>query len=671
MPFTPSTAKSESAPMSNANVQKQTMRGFGDPAIDEAQETDVQTQLDHAMQFGHGVSPSIQRQTEPSLEEDEEKLQRQTEPGLEEEDEELPVQAKLTIGQPGDKYEQEADQMAAKVMRMPEPEMAKPDNQVGAGLVPAQLQEKPSIQREVMPEEEKEEALQAKPQVQAKGGTPTVPENFEGQLASHRGGGQPLSDETRAFMEPRFGMDFSDVRVHETPDLTNAIQAQAFTHGQDIYFNSGKYNPGSSGGKELLAHELTHVVQQRHEAVYRQLKKKSSHQNFWEWYGSGERNGGQAYLALRTELERRGFSFLTRISVGNETDGSFLWQKGFPDRNTFANEVAWSIKLSSGNWSWATVKTIVPKCQKWLSLELMQDLANGRSTLVAQIDAAESDHDRRTKMERLHSYDVSILNRLRRLTNNIIDRWHHPDPKVQDAVLAALQLDAVFNAESDLDLPTAEAHTAAYQDAQMTSTHDWCGFFAARQYVRSNLDRDLRKGLFHVNNVEDYFNYNYERSNRIKKWIYVENSWKEIKDYHRSRGSNRKWLNHQEVQVSGLDIRSGDIVVLDHQGDGTGDHIVMAHSWDPLTNILITIGGNDSGYQIVSNSSQSNLNTQDTERQRLEDSTGRSLRPGNNGGHVGVRIVRPEVQVHGIGRPSIIDFEDHIYSQRNSSNAPD
>ncbi|MEM9213252.1 MAG: DUF4157 domain-containing protein [Cyanobacteria bacterium P01_F01_bin.150] len=75
-------------------------------------------------------------------------------------------------------------------------------------------------------------------------------------------------------MEPRFGTDFSNVRVHETPDLANAIQAQAFTHGQDIYFNSGKYNPESSGGKELLAHELTHVVQQKKDLV--KMKKKES-----------------------------------------------------------------------------------------------------------------------------------------------------------------------------------------------------------------------------------------------------------------------------------------------------------------------------------------------------------------------------------------------------------
>lgn len=257
MPFTSSTAKSKSAPANTNQVQRQTVRGFGDPAIDKAKETDVQTQLNHATQFGHGVSQPIQRQAEPNLDEDEETLQRQAEPALEKDEEELPVQAKLTIGQPGDKYEQEADQMAAKVMAMP-------DSAVQREVMPEEdeeLQAKPQLQREAMPEEE-DETLQAKPQIQAKGTAPEAPANFDSQLAQQKGGGQLLSDETRAFMEPRFGADFSNVRVHETPDLANAIQAQAFTHGQDIYFNSGKYNPGSSGGKELLAHELTHVMQQ-------------------------------------------------------------------------------------------------------------------------------------------------------------------------------------------------------------------------------------------------------------------------------------------------------------------------------------------------------------------------------------------------------------------------
>ncbi|MEM6253777.1 MAG: DUF4157 domain-containing protein [Cyanobacteria bacterium P01_D01_bin.156] len=217
------TSQTKSSSIASAPLQQLTVRPFGDTETEtEDQGTaDLQTQLSHAALFGHALSAPqpIQRQGE-------------TDTDLDEEDE-SPVQAKLTIGQPNDKYEQEADQVAAKVMRMPEGELEEEDN-----------------------------TLQAKPNIQAKGVAPAVPENFENQLGQHKGGGRPLSDETRAYMEPRFGADFGSVRVHEAPTLASSIQAQALTHGQDIYFNSGKYNPGSSSGKELLAHELTHVVQQ-------------------------------------------------------------------------------------------------------------------------------------------------------------------------------------------------------------------------------------------------------------------------------------------------------------------------------------------------------------------------------------------------------------------------
>jgi hypothetical protein len=71
-------------------------------------------------------------------------------------------------------------------------------------------------------------------------------------------------------MEPAFGADFSGVRVHsdsKAHGLNQSLQARAFTTGQDIFFRGGEYNPGSSAGKELVAHELTHVVQQNGPAV--------------------------------------------------------------------------------------------------------------------------------------------------------------------------------------------------------------------------------------------------------------------------------------------------------------------------------------------------------------------------------------------------------------------
>ena len=93
---------------------------------------------------------------------------------------------------------------------------------------------------------------------------------IEQRLAANTGGGSPLPAEVRAYMEPRFGSDFSGVRLHtggEAAQLNRAVSAQAFTHGQDIYLGEGKSNFQSSQGKQLLAHELTHVVQQTSNSV--------------------------------------------------------------------------------------------------------------------------------------------------------------------------------------------------------------------------------------------------------------------------------------------------------------------------------------------------------------------------------------------------------------------
>lgn len=86
-----------------------------------------------------------------------------------------------------------------------------------------------------------------------------------GRIQSQRGGGQPLDGATGDRMSEATGFDFSGVRVHTSPeaaDLSRQISAKAFTTGQDIFFSEGAYQPGSTGGQELLAHELTHVVQQ-------------------------------------------------------------------------------------------------------------------------------------------------------------------------------------------------------------------------------------------------------------------------------------------------------------------------------------------------------------------------------------------------------------------------
>ncbi len=89
--------------------------------------------------------------------------------------------------------------------------------------------------------------------------------HIEKQLNASKGSGQPIPEETRTGIEQTMGADFSKVRVHTDTtavQMSKDLHAQAFTHGSDIYFNSGKYDPGSAGGQHLLAHELTHTIQQ-------------------------------------------------------------------------------------------------------------------------------------------------------------------------------------------------------------------------------------------------------------------------------------------------------------------------------------------------------------------------------------------------------------------------
>ena len=98
--------------------------------------------------------------------------------------------------------------------------------------------------------------------------------DVEQAIQRSRGGGQVLDSEVRSQMEPAFGADFSGVRVHTgtQPDTLNReLNARAFTTRQDIFFRQGAYNPGSSSGRELLAHELTHVVQQNGDKVQPKL----------------------------------------------------------------------------------------------------------------------------------------------------------------------------------------------------------------------------------------------------------------------------------------------------------------------------------------------------------------------------------------------------------------
>jgi Domain of unknown function (DUF4157) len=159
----------------------------------------------------------------------------------------LPIQAKLKVGAVNDPLEQEADRVADQVIRMPAHEVAA-------------ASARPQISRKCdkCEEEEKLQKKEAGPQV----ATGEAPTSVHPVL---RAPGQPLDAATRAYFEPRFGRDLTQVRVHaDAPAAESArdVNAYAYTVGRNMVFDAGRFAPSTSEGRTLLAHELTHVVQQ-------------------------------------------------------------------------------------------------------------------------------------------------------------------------------------------------------------------------------------------------------------------------------------------------------------------------------------------------------------------------------------------------------------------------
>lgn len=141
-------------------------------------------------------------------------------------------------------YEQEADRVAAEVTRVPEPKGGSGEQAEG---------NKRTIERPVQRKTTVGESL-------------AIRQELDPQTQSQRSD-QPLSSRERAFFEPRFGHDFSRVRIHSdarSAEMADAVNAEAFTVGHNIYFGRGRLTPGRRESDRLLAHELTHVVQQSH-----------------------------------------------------------------------------------------------------------------------------------------------------------------------------------------------------------------------------------------------------------------------------------------------------------------------------------------------------------------------------------------------------------------------
>ncbi len=218
------------------------------------------------------ITPLLQ--TQP-MEEEEEMLQAKSLLQKQEEEEEM-AQPKMLKKQP---MEEEEEMLQAKSLlqkQEEEEEMAQPKMLQKQPMEEEEEMLQPKLQLQKL--DVGEEELQAKPLVQMaeedeiaqpKGlqrrEDQSATSSIENSITSSKGSGNNLPSTTQSFMENRFGSDFSNVKVHTNDtavQMNQQLNSQAFTVGNNIYFNSGKYQPESNSGKQLLAHELTHTIQQ-------------------------------------------------------------------------------------------------------------------------------------------------------------------------------------------------------------------------------------------------------------------------------------------------------------------------------------------------------------------------------------------------------------------------
>ena len=305
------------------------------------------------------------------------------------------------------------------------------------------------------------------------------------------------------------------------------------------------------------------------------------------------------------------------------------------------------------------------------------DFADGRRSLFAAMQAAVEPSQRHAAITGLSAYDAPRLPALIRMRDAMHGRWQVDDTDARDAVLAAIQLQAATDAHGELEADWKTVRDRVTKATGMGPDSQWCGMFSGDHLIRAALDSDFRHSFMHTHNVEAFFTYHPEKyPTRIPKWIWDDDGWEDVRGYHNARGALRTWLGHAELSKGGeLDIQPGDMVLIDPDLNGDPDHIVLCSSYDPNSGLLITIGGNDSGF-VLAPPGKHKATKAGEARETAEEATGLELQAGGGGKvavgvhHAGLEGKAKRAAVYGVGRPSLIDLEEHTYAFKPQDKPP-
>ena len=176
------------------------------------------------------------------------------------------------------------------------------------------------------------------------------------------------------------------------------------------------------------------------------------------------------------------------------------------------------------------------------------DFADGRRSLFAAMQAAVEPSQRHAAITALSAYDEPRLPDLVRMRDAMRGRWQVDDTDARDAVLAAIQLQAATDAHGELDADWKTVRERVTKATGMGVNSQWCGMFSGDHLIRAALDSDFRSSFMHTHNVEAFFTYHPEKyPTRIPKWIWDDDGWESVRDYHNARGALRSWLSHDTM----------------------------------------------------------------------------------------------------------------------------
>jgi Domain of unknown function (DUF4157) len=369
------------------------------------------------------------------------------------------IQAKLSIGQPNDTFEQDAEQVAAQVMLMPEAQALRT-------MLPVTRTDKLSASNGSQQE--------------------YIPEIVYDVLA---GAGRPLDTQTRAFFEPRLGVDLSQVRVHEDPEAAGsakAIAARAYTLGNHIVFGAGQHAPGTTEGRRLLAHELTHVVQQ-HGGEWQQaqthalgtvLRGDAASKRHTKGIVAADRSAGtdenseKVRLKLPyTQVTGRDVRHIQRQSTPGEQAVDYFWTQ--LDQQTALKVVVDKLKSAAKEIAQNTAlefhrlntPPLVEQATSILNLGPVQ-----KSALISEWQGYLNAPNTLTKV-RQGAFFAKLMSPLQKIEDRYkrdeaVYRLRHTTPKI---------MDLIYTVAADASFPTDELWVYAAREGMVDYVRDFLG----------------------------------------------------------------------------------------------------------------------------------------------------------------------------------------------------